>query len=73
MSGVNNDRRAPQPTVKILLVCGHTVMARDRPWRPDTTFGCRMGTGCGYRLGWVSCVDVVSGIDAVNPRYASPS
>lgn len=45
------------PHVAILLVCGHTVKARDRPVNKDQRFACTANTGCGYRIKWRSSTE----------------
>jgi hypothetical protein len=66
----SSQRRARDLKVSVVLECGHTIRMRNRPWREEARFSCRVGLGCGYRLWWVSWVDRDFGSLNENRLYA---
>lgn len=52
---------------QVTLSCGHSFKTSQNPFRTNTTYVCKYGTGCGYRLKWVACKDVNTGHVKVNP------
>lgn len=51
----------------VTLSCGHSFKTSENPLNVRTTYPCKYGTGCGYRLLWVSYEDVNTGHVKVNP------
>ena len=58
-----------QPTVRVVLSCGHAINTRTAPLRENSTYMCRQGLGCGYSLPWVTWEDKSTNRSGVNYSY----
>lgn len=56
----------PPLPVRVELSCGHTIAVQTQP-KPNSRFGCRARTGCGYVLPWVRSTN--RDYTIVNPAF----